>query len=359
MTLAIGIIGSGTMGKWHTYGYNRIQEFYRDVQIRKAIICSRNLPRLQKRAEELGWQECCADWMDVVSRADIDVVDISVPDAWHYTMAKAALEHGKHVICEKPLATQPEQALELMALARAKGLRCAVATNYRYLPAMQSLRRLIQEGELGEIRHIQASFTMDWAVDPNGEMNWRLDDQLCPTGALGDLGSHWIDMCHYFGLTFAEVSGVCEVYGKQRPSGDQFIETSANEICLFTARFQNDAVGMFEISRVSGGGGMAIEVHGTKGNVRWQKSNMNDLFVLFPEKQPDARAYERIPAYDILKLQYPWGDAFAQSDSFTLLFHNFLTGSGEYPTLEDGWRCCKVVQAVLQSSREKRMIRIP
>ncbi len=356
MKSSIAIIGSGTMGKWHTYGYDRINEFYHDVRIEKAVMCSRDIGRLQKRAAELGWKQCATDWRDVISRPDIDAVDISAPDAWHYPMAKAALEYGKHVLCEKPLADTPEQAAELVALAKAKGLRCAVTTNFRYLPAMQSIRKLLQGGELGEIRHVQASFTMDWAVDPQGEMNWRLDDTLCPTGALGDLGTHWIDMCHYFGLRFTEVSGVCEVYGKKRPRGDQLVETGANEICLFTSRFQDGAVGMFEISRVSGGGGMAIELHGTKGNVRWEKNSMNELFILLPEKQPNARAYQKIAANDILKLPYPWGESFAQSDSFTLLFHNFLAGSGEYPTFEDGRKCCSVVQAVLRSSREKRTV---
>jgi predicted dehydrogenase len=356
MQYSIGIIGSGSMGKWHTYGYDRINEYYNDIEVKKTVMCSRNIEWLTNRAVELGWKECETDWRNIVSRPDIDIIDISAYDFLHFPIAKAALENGKHVICEKPLADNSAQAEELINLANNKGLKCTVCTNYRYLPAIQSIKKMIDVGELGEIRHINAVFTMDWAVNKDNPMYWRLDDKISPTGALGDLGTHLIDICYYLGLNFTEVCGVSEVYGKKRPSGDGYAETKANEICLFTSRFNNDAVGVFELSRISGGGGMALEIHGTKGNVRWEKNNINDLLVYIPGKILDNWSYTSIKATEILELQYPWKRDFAQSDSFTLLFHDLLTGNEEYPTLVDGLKCCRVIDAVLKSTEQKKTV---
>jgi predicted dehydrogenase len=358
MKYSIGIIGSGSMGNSHTYGYDRINEYYNDIEVEKTVMCSRNIEWLTKRAAEFGWKEYDTDWQNIVIRPDINVIDISTYNNLHYPIAKAALENGKHVICEKPIADNSEQAEDLIALAKSKGLKFAVCTNYRYLPAVQSIKKMIEDGELGEIRHLNAAFTMDWAVNKDSPMFWLLDDKISPTGALGDLGTHLIDMCYYLGLDFTEVCGVTEVYGKKRPSGDGYVETKANEICLFTSRFCNDAVGVFEISRVSGGGGMSLEIHGTKGNIRWEKNNINDLLVYIPGKIPDNWTYTRIKATEILDLKYPWTNDFVQKDSFTLLFHNFLSGNGEYPTLDDGLKCCRIVDAVLKSSEQKKTVLI-
>ncbi len=126
--------------------------------------------------------------------------------------------------------------------------------------------------------------------------------QKCsPGGALGDLGTHLIDMCRFMGLEFVQVCGMNEVYGKQRKSGEEMITTTANELCLFNARFQNDALGLFELSRVSGGaGGMIFEIHGTKGSVRWEKNSINSLKVYIPDKICDGWGYKRIDANEII-----------------------------------------------------------
>ncbi len=355
MRYKVGIIGSGTMGKWHTYGYDRINEFYSDVKVEKAVICARGITAA--RAEELGWIEYEADWQRVVERPDIDVIDISAYDNLHYPIAKAALENGKRIICEKPLSNNAAQATELVKLARDTNIASAVCTNHRYMHAIRCIKHLLDNDELGEIRHVYGSFTMDWAVDAAGGMNWRLDDKTSPTGVLGDLGTHLIDLCHFMGLEFKEVCGMGEVYGKQRPSGDTLVTTTANELYLFNARFSNHALGSFELSRVSGGGGgLVFEIHGTKGNVRWEKNNLNDLLVHIPTKFANERQYKRISAVEILPFDYKWPHAFAQSDSFTLLFHDLLTGNGRYPTFEDGLKCCGIIDALLESDREKRYV---
>jgi len=356
MKYSIAIIGSGSMGKHHSTSYDQLNEFYSDIQIEKKVICSRNITA--ERADELGWAEYEKDWQKVVVRPDIDVIDISAYDNLHYPIAKAALENNKRVICEKPLADNSEQARELVKLSQDKNISCTVCTNYRYMHAIRCIKHLIDSGELGEIRHVYCSFTMDWAIDLNMPMYWRLDDKISPTGALGDLGTHLIDMCYYLGLEFSEVCGMNEVFGKKRKSGDTFAETTANELCVFNARFTNKALGVFELSRVSGGGGgMIFEIHGTKGSVRWEKMQMNELLV-HTGKISDSWRYKRINAGEILPYDYKWSSEFKQNDGFTLLFYDFLSGNGRSPTFNDGLKCCEVIDAILHSDKEKKTIKI-
>ena len=353
--LKIGIIGSGSMGKWHTYGYDKIIELYDDIQIEKTVMCSRNLT--EQRVSELGWKEKETDWHKVVTRPDIDIIDISAYDCLHYPIAKEALLNGKQVICEKPLADDGKQALELAELAREKKIRATVCTNYRYVHAIRCMKHLIDSGELGEIRHVYGSFLMDWAVNTENPMYWRLDDKCSPGGALGDLGTHLIDMCRFMGLEFVQVCGMNEVYGKQRKSGEEIVTTTANELCLFNARFQNDSLGLFELSRVSGGAeGMTFEIHGTKGSVRWGKNSINSLKVYIPDKICDGWGYKCIDANEILPYDYKWNHGFVQSDCFTLLFSDFLSNNGNAPDFSDGLKCCEIVDAVLRSDREKRCV---
>lgn len=354
MNFSVGIIGSGSMGKAHTYAYDKLNEFYDGVRIVKRVICSPHITA--EKAADLGWEEYETDWEKVVARPDIDVVDVSPYDYLHYKIAKAALLNGKRVICEKPLADNAGQARELVELAQKKNIGCVVCTNYRYMHAVRCIKHLVYGGELGEIRHVFGSFIMDWAVNTENPMYWRLDDKLSPAGVLGDLGTHLIDLCRFIGLEFSEVCGMNEVYGKKRKSGYGFVSTTASELSVFTVRFGNGALGLFELSRVSGGGGMTFEVHGTKGSVRWEKNDPNGLDVHIPGKIADGRKYQRIGASEILPFDYKWEHEFIQSDSFTLLFHDYFTDNGKSPTFKDGLECCKVVDAVTQSDHEKRTV---
>ncbi|MDR0286499.1 MAG: Gfo/Idh/MocA family oxidoreductase [Clostridiales bacterium] len=354
MKYSIAIIGSGSMGGKHTYGYDRINEFYSDMQIEKKVVCSRNIT--SERSKELGWSEYEKDWEKVVARSDIDVIDISTYDNLHYPIAKAALNNNKRVICEKPLANNQEQARELVKLAWGKSINCTVCMNYRYMHAVRCMKQLIESGELGQIRHIYGSFTMDSAVDVNTGMYWRFDDKVSPTGTIGDLGTHLIDLCRFIGLEFAEVGGMSEVYGKKRQSGSGFVETTASELCVFNARFNNGALGVFELSRVSSGGGMVFEIHGTKSSVRWEKVNINELLI-HTKDMADSWSYKRINVGEIIPYDYKWNSEFIQNDGFTLLFHDFLSG-GTPPTFSDGLKCAEIVDAILLSDKEKRTVQI-
>ena len=353
MKYRIGIIGSGSISRAHSYAFDMLNQSSDDIQIEKIVMCSRYIT--PERGAELGWSEVENDWTKVISRSDIDVIDICAYDNLHYPIAKAAIENGKMVICEKPVADTYEQAEELVRLAEENNVKATVCTNYRYMHDIRCIKHLVDSGEIGDIRHIYGAFTMDWAVNVNDGMNWRLDHRISPLGTLGDLGTHLIDMSRFIGLEFSEVCGMDEVYGKRRPCGDGFAETESNELSVFNARFTNGALGVYEVSRVSGGGsGMIFELHGTKGNIRWEKRNMNSLLVV----PKDNWRYEKVDSGDILPFDYEWEHEFIQNDSFTLLFKDFFLQTGNAPTLRDGAACSKIVDAVLASDKEKRFVSV-
>ena len=144
MKYRIGMIGSGSISRSHTYGFDRLNTYYDDVQVEKAVICSPHIT--EEKAKDMGWNEIAYDWKTVVTRDDIDVIDICAYDYLHYDIAKAAMENGKMVICEKPLADTYEQAVELAEIAESKNIRATVCTNYRYIHALRCIAHLVKSG---------------------------------------------------------------------------------------------------------------------------------------------------------------------------------------------------------------------
>lgn len=350
MTYRIGIIGSGSITSSHSYAFDRLNELYGDVKVEKVVMCSPHVT--EDRAKELGWSEICHDWREVVSREDVDVIDVCAWDHLHYDVSIAAIKNGKMLICEKPLASTYEQATHLAVLAEKNNVPATVCTNYRYIHSLRCMKHLIDSGELGEIRHVYGSFKMGWAIDVNGFMNWRLDERYSPLGTLGDLGTHLIDLCRVMGLEFEKVCGVDVNFAEERFDGERMTATNSCELSAFCARFTCSALGIFELSRVTmGGGGMKLEIHGTRGSVRFDKGDINSLDVVLPERYPDMWDYKRIPAEDIIPFDYKWNDGFKQKDSYTLLFHDFLTQNGNAPTLADGAECSRIIDAVLASDK--------
>ncbi|MFD2349112.1 Gfo/Idh/MocA family protein [Nonomuraea ferruginea] len=174
-TVGVGMIGYAFMGRVHSQAWRNVAAFF-DLPVtpRMRVIAGRSKDATEAAAERLGWDEAVTDWREVVGRADVDVVDICTPGDTHAEIAIAALRAGKHVICEKPLAnTVPEAEAMAAAAASATG-KSMVAFNYRRVPAIALARRLVEEGRLGEIRHVRAQYLQDWIVDPDFPLVWRL-----------------------------------------------------------------------------------------------------------------------------------------------------------------------------------------
>ncbi|MES1212580.1 MAG: Gfo/Idh/MocA family oxidoreductase, partial [Leifsonia sp.] len=221
-TLRVAMIGYGFMGAAHSQGWRTAPRFFDlPAEPELAVIVGRDAERVEAARVKFGWAAAETDWRRVIDDPAIDIVDICTPGDSHVDIAIAALDAGKHVLCEKPLANTVEEAERMVAAAEraaANGIRSMVGFSYRRLPAIGLARALVADGRLGEIRQTRADYLQDWLADANAPMTWRLDKSLAGSGSLGDIGAHAIDMIQYLtGTTVDAVSGTLSTFVTERP----------------------------------------------------------------------------------------------------------------------------------------------
>src|ERR671921_620168 len=247
------MIGYAFMGATHSQGWHSAPRFFAlPVTPELAVLCGRTADAAEAAAQKLGWVEAATDWREVVTRDDIDVVDVCTPGDSHRDIALAALAAGKHVLCEKRLANtvaEAEEMVEAAAAARSSGVRSMVAFNYRRTPALALARQLVADGRLGRIHHVRADYLQDWIVDPEFPLVWRLQKDKAGSGALGDIGAHVVDLAAYLtGERLTGVSGTLQRFVEKRPlpaaatglsgtgRGDQVGEVTVDDAAAFFGR---------------------------------------------------------------------------------------------------------------------------
>ncbi|WP_460455374.1 Gfo/Idh/MocA family protein, partial [Arthrobacter bambusae] len=188
------------MGKAHSNAWRNVASFFDVPAFEQKVLVGRDAEQVAGAAARYGWAESATDWRTVIERDDIHIVDICAPGWMHAEIAIAALEAGKHVLVEKPLANtlaEAEAMTEAARGARARGIQSMIGFNYRRVPALALARELIAEGRLGTVRHVRAAYLQDWLADPGSPMTWRLNKETAGSGALGDIASHAIDQVLY------------------------------------------------------------------------------------------------------------------------------------------------------------------
>ena len=268
-------------------------------------------------ADRLGWAETETDWRALLTRDDIDLIDVCTPGDSHAEIAIAALAAGKHVLCEKPLANTVAEAEAMVAAAEAAAARGQVAMvgfNYRRVPAIALARQWIAEGRLGTIRQVRAQYLQDWIIDPQFPLVWRLRKEQAGSGALGDIGAHIVDLAQYLlGENIVGVSGITETFIKQRPvlaaagaglaasGGTETGEVTVDDAALFIARFAGGAIGTFEATRFATGrkNALRIEVNGSDGSLAFDMEAMNELSYYDNRGAGDQRRLPSDPGHRI------------------------------------------------------------
>ena len=297
-TCNVALIGSKFMGRTHSNAYLKVAKFFElPVEPVMHTLCARNPEQTAATAKRWGWQRASTDWRAVVADPEIDLIDIGVPNDMHRDMAIAALEAGKHVACEKPLANTLESARAMVAAAKkAKKSKTFVWYNYRRCPAVALAHQLAAAGKLGKIYHVRAFYLQDWA-GPDTPMLWRFQGDVAGSGSLGDLCAHSIDTARFItGEEITEINGaILKTFVKERNviAGDAGGEISGggaktaakkakstvDDAVVFTCEFQGGAVATFEATRLATGykNGNKIEVHGDKGAIRFNFERMTEL----------------------------------------------------------------------------------
>ncbi|WAH35253.1 Gfo/Idh/MocA family protein [Alicyclobacillus dauci] len=379
--VGIGMIGYKFMGKAHSHAYRDLPFFF-DPQVvpRLRVIAGRDDQGVQAAALKMGWQSFETDWRKLLERKDVDVIDIVTPNNTHAEMAMAAAKAGKHIICEKPLAMSLDEAQKMVQAVEEAGVVHMICHNYRFAPAVQLAKQLIESGKLGRIYHIRATYLQDWIMDPSFPLSWRLRKDTTGTGALGDIGAHIIDLARFLIGEFTEVTGMMETFIRERPigemngglsatsSGNEMGTVDVDDASAFLARFDNGALGVFEATRFAGGNrnGNRFEINGEKGSIRWDLENMNLLRVYFSDDEPGLQGFRTIncteETHPYAGAYWPSGHIIGYEHTFINLFSEFMNGIAEgrspNPNFYDGFRNQAVLAAVEQSVRDKSWARV-
>ena len=287
-----------------------------------AVIVGRNADAVAQAAAKWGWAESATDWREVIARDDIDIVDIVTPGDSHAEIAIAALEAGKHVLVEKPLANtvaEAEAMADAAARAAERGIRSMVGFTYRRVPAVTFLRDLIGEGVVGTVQQVRAAYRQDWLVDPAMPLAWRLQKEHAGSGALGDIGAHIIDMTQFVtGLDVEAVSGTIDTIVKERPlpdaaasglskaaAADAVGEVTVDDVAIFTGRLANGALVSFEATRFATGrkNALTIEVSGDKGALAFDLEDLNSLQFYDRTAPEDRQGFTKIL---VTEAQHPY-----------------------------------------------------
>ncbi|WP_208416690.1 Gfo/Idh/MocA family protein [Saccharomonospora amisosensis] len=362
------MIGHAFMGAVHSQAWRNVARFF-DLPIapRMVALGGRDERRAKEAAERFGWASVETDWRALLERDDVRLVDICTPGDTHAEIAVAALEAGKHVLCEKPLANSVEEAERMVRAAERaaeRGVWSMVAFNYRRVPALSLARRLVAAGRLGDLRHVRAVYLQDWLSDATSPMTWRLRKERAGSGALGDIGAHIVDAAQFVtGEQLVGVSGLTDTFVRRRPSGSGGEEeVTVDDCALFTGRFSRGAVATFEATRYALGrkNAMRLEVNGSLGSLAFDFESMNELWFYDGGESPDTAGFRRIvvtePEHPYLGAWWPPGHVLGYEHTFTHEVADLLTaiGVGErpQPDFAEGLRVQRVLQAVADSAAD-------
>ncbi|TKJ46934.1 dehydrogenase [Candidatus Aerophobetes bacterium Ae_b3a] len=377
----VGLVGYKFMGKAHSNAYIKAPVFFKSaaVPVMKAI-CGRDEKGVREAAETYGWQSYETSWQKLVSRKDIDLIDISTPTNFHRDIAVAAAQEGKHILCEKPMALNLNETKEMLKTAENSGVKHMMGFNYRRLPAIVLARNLIKEGRLGKIYHFRAVYFQDWIIDPDFPLVWRLKKEIAGLGALGDMGAHIIDLARFLVGEFDSVMCTTETFIKERPEpaavtgltakkGEGRGEVTVDDAAIFMARFRNGALGAFETTRFAAGhkNYECIEVNGEKGSISFNLERLNELQVFSREDEECTQGFKTIlvteSSHPYIKAWWPPGHIIGWEHAMVHQVHDLIDSIARdtmpTPNFVDGAKCQEVLEALSKSAQQNRWINIP
>jgi predicted dehydrogenase len=375
------MVGYAFMGAAHSQAWRTAPHVF-DLPLRPvlAALCGRDRAAAEAAAQRYGFGDAETDWRVLLERDDVQLIDVCTPGDSHAEISIAALEAGKHVLCEKPLANTVAEAEAMAAAAaraQARGVRSMVGFNYRRVPALALARELVASGRVGEIRHVRASYLQDWLADPAFPLTWRLQKEHAGSGALGDLGAHVVDLAQYLtGQLVSGVSGALATFVPERPVPGADSRpgipvttgpVTVDDAVAFTARLESGALATFEATRFASGrkNALRIEVYGERGSLAFDLERLNELE--FCDNTGSAgrvgratAGFRRIlvtePGHPYLSAWWPPGHVLGWEHTFTHQVRDLVVAIGEgadpEPSFADGLQVQHVLQAVSASAAQ-------
>jgi predicted dehydrogenase len=377
--LKTALIGTGFMGRIHAENLRRLGT----VEISSVAGSSRE--RARAFGASIGVNRTSGDYRELLQDSTLDAVHVLTPNALHYPICRAALEAGKHVLCEKPFTVSLGQARELVELARLTSLANCIQHNLRYYPLVQQMRRMIAAGELGEILIVQGTYSQDWLLYDT-DWNWRVEASANGMlRAMGDIGSHWMDAVqHVTGLLITEIcadlatfhatrrkpKGGVETFAGQQLNASEYesVPIDTEDFGAVLLRLGERARGAFTVSQMSAGrkNSFTIEIYGSKAGVSWNQERPDELWIgrrnepnQILVKDP-ALLYPEAAGYADL----PGGHSEGYDDTHKQVFKRFYarvadpSAPQEYPTFQDGMWGMHLLEKVAESANKRGWVSV-
>jgi predicted dehydrogenase len=362
--IRVGQLGAGFIGKVHSLAYRGAASAQRPVgaEVELHSIADRNAESAAAAVVQYGWGKVANDWREIADDPAVVLFGNAAPNHLHEEACVVAARNGKHVLCEKPLAPSADAALRIWRDVAATGVLHQCAFMYRFIPALALARQMIAAGELGEIRHFRARFLLSFATDPEVAMSWRFDHDVAGAGALGDLGSHHVDLARFLVAEIESVASSTHIYVPVRRGGT----VTNDDAFVAIARLGNGATATFEGSRVAGNHGLTscVEIDGERGSLAFDFERLNELRISergMPGFRTVLVTQAEHPYSDFwfpvgIQGQHPisWADCFAHQAHCML---SAIAGGRalppEAPTFADGYRVAEVVDTIVRASGER------
>ncbi|HPS52164.1 MAG TPA: Gfo/Idh/MocA family oxidoreductase [Phycisphaerae bacterium] len=387
-SINVALIGRGFMGRTHSNAWGQVNRFCNPPI--KAVLhtaCDNVADGAEDYCQTWGWQKFEQDFSKVCKDSKVDLVDLGTPNYIHASMAIEALQAGKHVACEKPLAGTLEDASKMVNAARKSKAKTFVWYSYRRCPAIAFAHQLVKAGKLGDIRHVRAFYLQSWA-DESVPLAWRFDKKLAGSGAHGDLNAHIVDMTRFVtGQEITEISGaIAETFIKKRnkmvgnvaggiAAGLQKSQSMGNvtvdDTVLFLARFSGGAVASFEAARQATGNlnRNGFEINGTKGSLMFNFERMAELQYFDATADEGLRGWTTINcthggSHPFVDMWWPDAHAIGYEHTFTNMASDILRVlAGQKPIVpladfEDAYQTQRVLEAVMLSATKKRPVKL-
>ncbi|MGA7277753.1 MAG: Gfo/Idh/MocA family oxidoreductase [Desulfocapsaceae bacterium] len=363
--IGVGVIGTAFMGKAHSLAYAAAGTAFGDgLRPRRETVCDIDPQVAEAKRVEMGFSRATTNYMDVINDPKIELISVCVPNSLHKEISVAALQAGKHVWCEKPMATSVVEAEEMLKAALDSNCQTMLGYNYTQNPLVQSARNLIEEGVIGRVTGFHGVYDVDNEADPDRPHSWRMSREASGTGANADVMCHLVSMAHY--MTGSEVTRVVgdydTVYKKRRDPQNpkQALLVDNDDVCMALAHFASGIKGTLRVSRVAWGRkcGLRWEVHGSQGMICHDQERLNEIQLYKRSDDPRQQGFTTI-----LSGQYhePYS-AFLPNAGHTLGFidvkvcelHQLLTaiveGKPAWASFEDGFKIEKVMDAIDRSA---------
>ena len=369
--IGVGVVGTGFMCTAHVNAWRTLPYMAYPPPARPRLtgIASRRSSDAEAAAGRYGFERAYRDWREMIADPAIQLVDNCGPNNIHAEVNIAALDAGKHVLCEKPLGRNAAESRRMLEAARRAGGKHMAAFNYRFVPAVRKARLMIEQGALGQIHHFRARYCQDWLADPDHPRVWRLQKALAGSGALGDLGSHIVDLARFLVGEPTVVNARLKTFVSERPLPENPSERGAVDVddaFVALVEFENGAIGTLEATRFAVGHRNAniFEINGSNGSLKFNLERLNELEVHSRPGAANSQAGFRSelitePDDPFIEWWWPPGHTIGWEHTFVHEIHHLLDAVANDAdvapygaTFEDGWRCDVILEAIVRSAAE-------